>query len=78
VLLFGTRTHESFHSRLEFELLRKRPFATRAAARGAVAAYIDRHNRTRRHSSCEMNSPIEYEAFLAARGAEAIDGEAAG
>jgi hypothetical protein len=33
----------------------------------AVAAYIDRYNRVRRHSSCEMNSPIRYEAILAAR-----------
>ena len=31
------------------------------------APHIDRYNRTRRHSSCEMNSPIEFEAILAAR-----------
>jgi len=61
---------ESFHSTLEFELLRKHHFATRAQARTAVAAYIDRYNRTRRHSSCEMHSPIEYEAILTARVAE--------
>ena len=43
-----------------------------------MAAYIDRYNRTRRHSSCEMHSPIEYEAILAARAAETVtDGEAA-
>jgi putative transposase len=68
---------ESFHSTLEFELLRKHHFATRAAARVAVAAYIDRYNRVRRHSSCEMRSPIEYEAILAARGAETATGEEA-
>jgi putative transposase len=58
---------ESFHSTLEFELLRKHHFTTHAEARTAVAAYIDRYNRIRRHSSCEMNSPIEFEAILATR-----------
>ena len=43
----------------------------------AVAGYIDRYNRTRRHSSCEMHSPIEYEAILAARGAAPADAEEA-
>jgi putative transposase len=46
---FDNAASESFHSTLEFELLRKHHFATRAAARVAVAAYIDRYNRTRRH-----------------------------
>ena len=69
---------ESFHSTLEFELLRKHHFATRAEARGAVAAYIDRYNRIRRHSSCEMHSPIEYEAILAARGAETVHARGGG
>jgi transposase InsO family protein len=40
-----------------------------------VAAYIDRYNRTRRHSSCDMNSPIEFEAILAARATESADAE---
>jgi transposase InsO family protein len=74
---FDNAASESFHSTLEFELLRKHHFATRAGARVAVAAYIDRYNRVRRHSSCEMNSPIRYEAILAARGAAPIDGEEA-
>jgi putative transposase len=74
---FDNAASESFHSTLEFELLRKQHFATRAEARVAVAAYIDRYNRTRRHSSCEMRSPIEYEAILAARTAETPDAEEA-
>jgi putative transposase len=74
---FDNAASESFHSTLEFELLRKHHFATRAQARMAVAAYIDRYNRTRRHSSCEMHSPIEYESILAARAAETVDGEEA-
>jgi transposase InsO family protein len=74
---FDNAASESFHSTLEFELLRKRRFATRAAARVAVAAYIDRYNRVRRHSSCAMRSPIDYETILAARGAETADAEEA-
>ncbi len=61
---------ESFFSTLEFECLRKDRFTTKTEARRAVAAYIDRYNRTRRHSSCEMKSPVDYEAILAERAAE--------
>ena len=69
---------ESFFSNLEFECLRKHRFATKAEARQAVARYIDRYNRIRRHSSCEMKSPVDYEAILAARVAQdALHEEAA-
>jgi transposase InsO family protein len=74
---FDNAASESFNSTLEFELLRKHHFATRAEARVAVAADIDRYNRTRRHSSCDMRSPIEYEAILATRTAETGAGEEA-
>ena len=75
---FDNAASESFHSTLEFELLRKHHFATKAEARAAVAGYIDRYNRVRRHSSCEMHSPIDYETILAARAVETLtDGEAA-
>ena len=74
---FDNAASESFNSTLEFELLRKHHFATRAEARVAVAAYIDRYNRTRRHSFCEMHSPIEYEATLATRGAQTVGAEEA-
>lgn len=57
---------ESLFSTLEFELLSKRTFATKAQARREVATWIDRYNRTRRHSACGMRSPIDYEAALAA------------
>ncbi len=66
---------ESFNSTLEFECLRKHRFATKAEARRTVAAYIDRYNRTRRHSSTEMRSPVDFEAILAERAAQ-IPGEA--
>src|SRR5207247_11045392 len=68
---------ESFFSTLEFELLRKKRFATKAEARREVAHYIDRYNRFRRHSSCQMKAPVEYEAILAARAAQEIYAEAA-
>jgi hypothetical protein len=56
----------------------KHHFATKVEARAAVAGYIDRYNRVRRHSSCEMKPPIDYEAILAARAVETdTDEEAA-
>ncbi len=58
---------ESFNSTLEFELLSRRRFPTKADARRAVAEFIDWYNRVRRHYSCEMKSPVEFEAILAER-----------
>lgn len=58
---------ESFNSTLEWELLSRRHFATKAEARREVAAFIDRYNNRRRHSSCEMKPPVVYEAILANR-----------
>ncbi|HJT02825.1 MAG TPA: IS3 family transposase [Pseudonocardiaceae bacterium] len=52
---------ESWHSTLEFELRSLEEFPTKAAARTRVAAWIDEYNRTRRHSSLGMISPIDYE-----------------
>src|SRR5437016_9099982 len=48
---------ESWHSTLEFELRSCETFATRAHARARVAAWIDDHNRHRRHSALGMMSP---------------------
>ncbi|MGH9266564.1 MAG: IS3 family transposase [Acidimicrobiales bacterium] len=63
-------TSESWNSTLEFELLSRRSFATKDQARREVAAFIDRYNTTRRHSACEMRSPTQFEAILAARAAQ--------
>ena len=57
---------ESWHSTLEFELRRIEDFATRAAARARVAAWIEEYNTTRRHSACGMMPPVAWEL---ARGA---------
>jgi transposase InsO family protein len=57
---------ESWHSTLEFELRSAEHFTTRAAARGRVAAWIEDYNTNRRHSACQMMSPVNYERALAA------------
>jgi len=57
---------ESWHSTVEFELRRVEHFATRAAARARVAAWIEDYNHSRRHSACGMMSPVAWEL---ARGA---------
>ena len=55
---------ESWHSTLEFELRSLHSFATRAAARTAVAAWIEDYNHVRRHSALGMVSPVDYERSL--------------
>ena len=60
---------ESWHSTLEFELRSLHSFATRAAARTAVAAWIEDYNHVRRHSALAMRSPVDYERFLAGKDA---------
>ena len=64
---------ESFNSTLEWELLSRRHFTTKDQARREVAAFIDRYNHHRRHSTCEMRSPVAYEAILAARAGETVE-----
>jgi transposase InsO family protein len=60
---------ESWHSTLEFELRRIEHFATRAAARAGVAAWIEDYNYHRRHSSLGRVSPVDYERALAGKDA---------
>ncbi|HXC64030.1 MAG TPA: IS3 family transposase [bacterium] len=57
---------ESWHSTLEFELRSVEHFTTRTAARAKVAAWIEDYNTHRRHSACQMMSPVNYERALAA------------
>jgi putative transposase len=52
---------ESFHSTVEFELLREAHFATRAEGRRAVAAFLEEYNHHRRHSTIGMLAPVDYE-----------------
>lgn len=55
---------ESWHSTVEFELRRLERFPTRAAARHAIAVWIEDYNHQRRHSALGMRSPIDYELNL--------------
>jgi transposase InsO family protein len=70
---FDNAAIESWHSTLEFELLSRQRFATKAEARKEVARFIDWYNRVRRHSSCEGKPPVEHEAFLAQKAADEAD-----
>jgi len=60
---------EAWHSTLEFELRRVEHFATKAAARAGVAAWIEDYNYHRRHSSLGRVSPVDYERSLAGKDA---------
>jgi putative transposase len=56
---------ESFFATLEFELIMKHDWHTRAAARRAIFRYLETwYNRKRRHSTLGYVSPAEYEAQL--------------
>lgn len=57
---------EAWHSTLEFELRALERFATKAAARTRIAAWIDESNRERKHTARGMRSPIDYELALRA------------
>jgi putative transposase len=74
---FDNAAAESWFSTLEWELFRNRHFGTKQTARREIADYIDWYNRTRRHSSCEMKPPIEFEVILAARATETVREEEA-
>jgi putative transposase len=60
---------ESWHSTLEWELRAPEHFATKAAARARIPAWIDDYNHHRRHSSLQMMSPADYEKTLAGKAA---------
>ena len=55
---------ESWHSTLESGLRAVEYFATRAAARARVSAWIEDYNQHRRHSALGMMSPVGYEQAL--------------
>ena len=52
---------ESFWSSLKRELVHRYRFDTRAEARRAIFAWINRYNTRRRHSSLGYIPPIEWE-----------------
>ena len=59
---FDNAAAESFFSTLEWEVLSRHHFSTRDEAREVVMRWVcDFYNSRRRHSSCGMKSPIDYE-----------------
>jgi putative transposase len=52
---------EAFFATLETELLIRRPFPHRSAARAAIFDYIEGFYNARRHSTLGYLSPAEYE-----------------
>jgi putative transposase len=67
---FDNAAAESFFSTLEHEVLSRHHFKTRKEAQQAIVEWVvDFYNRRRRHSSCGMQSPIDYETAAANRAA---------
>jgi putative transposase len=59
---FDNAAAESFFSTLEWEVLSRHHFSTRDEAREVITQWVcDFYNKARRHSSCGMKSPIDYE-----------------
>jgi putative transposase len=64
---------EAFHSTLEFELLSRNRFATRAEARAAVVAWLEEYNTDRLHSTNGMIAPVDFEHGRRRAGAKPYD-----
>jgi len=54
---------ESWFATLKTELVYRIALTSKAFARHRIIAWIDRYNRTRRHSHCGLKSPINYETI---------------
>jgi putative transposase len=67
---FDNAAAESFFSTLEHEVLSRHHFKTRQEAQQAIVKWVvNFYNSRRRHSSCGMQSPIDYETTAADRAA---------
>jgi putative transposase len=61
---FDNAAAESFFSTLEHEVLSRHHFTAREEAKRVIIDWVvDFYNYRRRHSSCGMKSPIDYENF---------------
>ena len=55
---------EAFHATLKRERVHRRPWPTRAELKTAVFEYIEGfYNTTRRHSTLNYHSPLQYKAL---------------
>src|SRR6266700_3403694 len=62
---FDNAAAESFFSTLEWEVLSRHHFSTRDEAREIITRWVcDFYNKARRHGSCGMKSPVDYEKRL--------------
>ncbi len=67
---FDNAAAESFFSTLEHEVLSRHHFKTRQEAQETIVEWVvGFYNSRRRHSSCGMQSPIDYETTAASRAA---------
>ncbi|HEX6359614.1 integrase core domain-containing protein, partial [Actinophytocola sp.] len=67
---FDNAAAESFFSTIEHEVLSRHHFTTRDEAQRVIVKWVvDFYDRRRRHSSCGMQSPIDYETSAANRAA---------
>lgn len=67
---FDNAAAESFFSTLEHEVLSRHHFNTREEAQRIIVKWVvDFYNCRRRHSSCGMQSPIDYETTAAEQAA---------
>lgn len=67
---FDNAAAESFFSTLEHEVISRHHVKTRKEAQQTIVKWVvDFYNRRRRHSSCGMQSPIDYETSAANRAA---------
>lgn len=67
---FDNAAAESFFSTLEHEVFSRHHFKTRREAQETIVEWVvNFYNHRRRHSSCDMQSPIDYETTAASRAA---------
>lgn len=52
---------EAFFASFKTELIYRRVLPTMTGARREIVAWLDRYNRTRRHSHCNLKAPLVYE-----------------
>lgn len=54
---------ESWFATLKTELIYRIALTSKTFARQRITGWIERYNRTRRHSHCGLKSPITYETI---------------
>jgi putative transposase len=69
---------EAVNSTIKVELVHRRQFATRTAARAEIGAWVSGfYNTRRRHSACGGISPVAYEQLINTVPTDDLDNQAA-